>query len=119
MDLLSWISKHVHRSAQAQPAKLAQQRTATNDGQAAAGSIKQQPQAAISDMAMAEPSKKRCRTVEYEKASFNRTSVANPQSREATVWANLKGNSPSVQALQKEFMETFQKHGFGCVEGSK
>ena len=50
---------------------------------------------------------------------FNRTIAANPQSREATVWSNLKGNSPCVQALQKEFMETFQKHGFGCVEGSK
>ena len=35
------------------------------------------------------------------------------------MWSNLRGASPGVQALQKECMEPFRTHGFGCVEGSK
>ena len=68
---------------------------------------------------MALQARKRSRDGEYAKAVFAKTMLANPKTREANVWLNLKGNSPHMQALQKEFMEAFQQKGFGCVEGSK
>ena len=70
-------------------------------------------------MAEQQQVRKRSRDGEYAKVSFAKTMNANPKTREANVWAALKGNSPQMQSLQKEFMQAFQQHGFGCVEGSK
>ena len=45
--------------------------------------------------------------------------AANSTSKEAAVWGKLKGKNKYMVKLRREFVEQFQAHGFGIVEGSK
>ena len=59
------------------------------------------------------------REFEFQQRSVDATMAANSTSKEAAVWGKLKGKNKVMVKLRREFVEQFQAHGFGFVEGSK